>query len=330
MYEANFGSAIDARDIQEVRGRDIPKADLWTASFPCNDTSIAGGYRGISGQNSSMVHEFLRLVTEAGEHRPNLILLENVLGFIMRDGGADLRHVLEALNSRNYRVDVIVGDAKWWVPQSRRRLFVIARHGLVGPSFWRPSVCRIRPEIVTEFIDRNADLDWHFEDVADPIDCHPKLIDIVERLKPADSRWWSKERTDYLYTQLSDRHLANADEMIRSPKLQYATVFRRVRRGKSMAEMRTDGIAGCLRTPRGGSGRQILIEAGKGRFAVRLLTPRECARLQGVPDSYNIPVKDNAALFGFGDAVCVPVVRWISDSFLHPESKLKSESLGVA
>ena len=330
MYEANFGSAIDARDIRALRGSDIPRAELWTASFPCNDTSIAGGYCGISGQNSSMIHEFLRLVSEAGERRPDLILLENVLGFLMRDGGADLRHVLEALNDRSYRIDIIVGDAKWWVPQSRRRLFVVARHGLVAPSFWRPSTSRIRPEMVTDFIDRNADLGWHFEDVADPIDGHPKLIDIVERLDPADPRWWSKERTSYLHTQLSDRHLAAAIKMIEGPKLQYATVFRRVRRGRSMAEMRTDGVAGCLRTPRGGSGRQILIEAGEGRFAVRLLTPRECARLQGVPDSYIIPVKDNAALFGFGDAVCVPVVRWISDYFLRQESKIESESLGAA
>lgn len=84
-----------------------------------------------------------------------------------------------------------------------------------------------------------------------------------------------------------------------------------------MAELRTDGVAGCLRTPRGGSARQILLKAGKGRFMARLLTPRECARLMGAGD-FRIDVPLNQALFGFGDAVCVPVVEWIAEHYLNP------------
>lgn len=85
-----------------------------------------------------------------------------------------------------------------------------------------------------------------------------------------------------------------------------------------MAELRTDGLAGCLRTPKGGSGRQILFKAGKGLYQVRLLTARECARLQGVPDDYQIAVPLNQALFGFGDAVCVPAIEWITQHYLLP------------
>ena len=84
-----------------------------------------------------------------------------------------------------------------------------------------------------------------------------------------------------------------------------------------MAELRTDGIAGCLRTPRGGSGRQILFAAGEGRFNVRLLTPRECARLMGAA-GFTLKVPLNQALFGFGDAVCVPVIEWIANNYLNP------------
>lgn len=84
-----------------------------------------------------------------------------------------------------------------------------------------------------------------------------------------------------------------------------------------MAELRTDGIAGCLRTPKGGSGRQILFKAGFGDFFVRLITAREAARLMGA-DEYTITVPLNQALFGFGDAVCVPVVEWIADNYLTP------------
>ncbi len=105
--------------------------------------------------------------------------------------------------------------------------------------------------------------------------------------------------------------------MIQGKRISYGTVFRRVRNGRSMAELRMDGIAGCLRTPRGGSGRQILVAAGKGRFSVRLLTPRECARLMGA-DEFAIKVPLNQALFGFGDAVCVPVIEWIARNYLNP------------
>jgi DNA (cytosine-5)-methyltransferase 1 len=86
-----------------------------------------------------------------------------------------------------------------------------------------------------------------------------------------------------------------------------------------MAELRTDGRAGCLRTPRGGSGRQILFVAGCGRYGVRLVTPRECARLMGAPEFRMPPeLSLNQALFGFGDAVCVSVVQWIAEHCLNP------------
>ena len=84
-----------------------------------------------------------------------------------------------------------------------------------------------------------------------------------------------------------------------------------------MAEIRSDGIAGCLRTPKGGSARQILLRVGKGEISIRLLSPRECARLMGA-DEYVISGNINQALFGFGDAVCVPVVTWIGENYLNP------------
>jgi DNA (cytosine-5)-methyltransferase 1 len=100
-------------------------------------------------------------------------------------------------------------------------------------------------------------------------------------------------------------------------KWSFGTVFRRVRNGRSMAELRNDDIAGCLRTPRGGSARQILVQAGFGKVKIRLMTPRECARLMGA-DDFVIKVDLNKALFGFGDAVCVPVVSWIARNYLNP------------
>ena len=116
---------------------------------------------------------------------------------------------------------------------------------------------------------------------------------------------------------MSPRHRALADAMIASDEPRYGTVFRRMRRGVSTAELRADGTAGCLRTPRGGSGRQIVFKAGRGRYQVRLLTPREAARLMGAGD-FRISGSLNDALFGFGDAVCAPVIEWIAAYYFDP------------
>jgi DNA (cytosine-5)-methyltransferase 1 len=145
------------------------------------------------------------------------------------------------------------------------------------------------------------------------------LSNVLEKLPPSSPEWWPRERADYLLAQMSPKHRALAQAMIEGKTTTFGTVFRRVRNGTSMAELRTDGIAGCLRTPKGGSGRQILFAAGKGRFTVRLLNGRECARLMGADDfhlSASTPL--NKVLFGFGDAVCVPVVTWIAENHLNP------------
>jgi DNA (cytosine-5)-methyltransferase 1 len=158
--------------------------------------------------------------------------------------------------------------------------------------------------------------------------CALSLKDVLERL-PADSPfWWSDERRDYLLSQMSERHTEKLQQMRECKKLSYGTVFRRVRNGRSMAELRTDGVAGCLRTPRGGSGRQILVEAGGGQVRARLLTPRECARLMGA-NGFAINVTLNKALFGFGDAVCVPVIAWIAEHYLNPLLTEMRQTAGI-
>ena len=143
------------------------------------------------------------------------------------------------------------------------------------------------------------------------------LPEMLEDLPGDAPEWWSPERRDYLLAQMSERHATLLEQMRHAREWSYGTVFRRIRKGRSMGELRTDGLAGCLRTPKGGSARQILVKAGFGEVHARLLTPRECARLMGA-DDFRIKVGANQALFGFGDAVCVPVVRWIADNYLNP------------
>ena len=89
-------------------------------------------------------------------------------------------------------------------------------------------------------------------------------------------------------------------------------------------EARFDGIAGCLRTPAGGSSRQIVLAIENGKVRSRLLTPREAALLMGLPDDYILPENATAALKLCGDGVCVPVVRWIAENVLEPALKKRT------
>jgi len=323
MYRGNFSEEeceFVLNDVHLIEGKDIPDIDLATASFPCNDLSLAGARHGLAGTQSSAFWGFMDALEGMGKRRPPLVLLENVTGFLTSNDGNDFHDALVALNELGYAVDAFIIDAVRFVPQSRQRLFVVgskAKAERVKENSPLLLQSDVRPAGLAEFIFLNPDIGWSVRSLPSLPPSTLRLEDIIEDLPLNSTSWWSKERCEYLLNQMSDKHRATAERMIIGPKFSYGTVFRRVRNGRSMGELRTDGIAGCLRTPRGGSGRQILFCAGEGTYRVRLLTPRECARLMGA-NGYKINVPLNQALFGFGDAVCVPAIRWIAHNYLNP------------
>ncbi|MCX6964061.1 MAG: DNA (cytosine-5-)-methyltransferase [Verrucomicrobia bacterium] len=323
MYRHNFDDAdgiFSIKDVHQVDSSELPDIDLATASFPCNDLSLAGARHGLAGTQSSAYWGFIDVLQGMGSRRPPVVLLENVPGFLTSNDGNDFRDALLALNDLGYAVDAFMVDAARFVPQSRLRLFVVGskatpqKFNVAEGLFFQSDS---RPESLADFIFLNPEVGWNIRELPYLPILSQKLDNIVEDVPLNSEVWWSKDRAAYLLGQMSEKHLAVAKKMIRGEKTSYGTVFRRVRAGRSMGELRTDGIAGCLRTPRGGSGRQILFCAGQGKYRVRLLTPRECARLMGA-DDYKISVPLNQALFGFGDAVCVPVIQWIARYYLKP------------
>lgn len=320
MYRHNWpdDAHLLVGDIHRLHPSEIPGCNLFTASFPCNDLSIAGRWEGLNGKESSAFWGFISILNALRSRRPQLVLLENVVGFLMSHKGRDFEQAMLALNDLGYTTDAVILNAAHWTPQSRARLFVVGRLDDGRPRQTIAPVSDCRPDALASFINTFRHIRWDIRELPSLPKRTSQLADVLERLPDGDHHWWTKERARYFLSQLSDKHRVAADAMIAGHRYTYATAFRRVRNGRSMAELRTDGIAGCLRTPRGGSGRQILFKAGRGKFRVRLLTARECARLQGVPDSYRIEVPLNQALFGFGDAVCVPAVEWIAANCLIP------------
>lgn len=328
MYSANF----DARDfvlgdVRDVQGCDIPDIELATASFPCTDLSLAGGRRGLNGDGSGMLWEFTRVLDEMGERRPVAVLLENVPAFATSKGGADLTAAIERLNDLGYACDLMVGDARHFVPQSRQRLFVVGSRAAAKPRTTRQvtfpgfeeSHPSQQPSWLWRFVESHPELRTRVLDLDPPPRHRRTLAGVVEHLPAGDARWWDNERTARFEGSLSPRQAARLDGMRKGHALVWATAFRRTREGRAVWEIRADQISGCLRTARGGSSKQALVEAGRGEVRVRWMTAREYARLQGAAD-FAIPdtVSENQALSGFGDAVAVPVVAWLVDHYLTP------------
>lgn len=339
-YVENFGSSDfwlgDIWDVAKDSTLIPDNSFLYTASFPCTDLSVAGGRAGLAGKESGALNALIEIIRNKKNSNtaPKVILLENVRGFLTSHQGKDVEQTVSYLSELGYFIDIIELDAINFTAQSRPRVFVIAveeelaRNSMkikngnqLFDSWWADfeKYSSLRSDKIKKIILNNESLNWALFEITPPPQLKFKLIDIIETEIPDDlENWWSKERKDHLFSQMSENHQKILNSMVSGQTYSYGTVYRRMRKGKSMAELRTDGYAGCLRTPRGGSSKQIVIRAGKNRWDVRLLTPREYARLQGVRDCFKLPENANKGYFAMGDAVCVPVIEFISQNILDP------------
>lgn len=322
LYRLNFGGSVDFHlgDIRQIGGQNVPNCDLATASFPCTDLSLAGNRRGLKGEQSGAFHEFARIVDEMGTRRPKVVLLENVVGFASSHGGRDMRDALGALNALGYVCDVFHLDARWFSAQSRPRLFVVGVRRDMSPPPLDDRGEMLRPRFLARFIEEHyGAIDFTTLPLIEPdADGGTTLSTAVERLRANDARWWDGERQERFVESLAPLHKHRLDRMARSLRIVWATAYRRTRKGYAIWEIRPDDISGCLRTTGGGSSRQALVEAGRGRIRVRWMTTREYANLQGFPEFRYDPARENDAMFALGDAVCVPVLDWVARQCLAP------------
>ena len=319
MYRERFGEDhLVVDDINHLDLADLPDdLDLLTASFPCIDLSLAGNRRGLAGEHSGTVWPFLDLVAGLVSDRtpPKALLLENVTGFVTSHGGRDLEEVCVRIGDLGYFLDLVVVDAKWFTPQSRPRLFVLAlRRELVEhPLPPTGNVTRLRTAAIRSFQASHRGIDFFESNLPEPPDKAPKrLVDILERVPADDESWWPEDRVRDLREAMHERHAFRIGELLLDKRDGVATMYRRVREGRTVGELRRDSIAGCLRTANGGSSVQFLVDCRTGQPRIRPLTGREYARLQGA-SSFPITVGRRQAQNGFGDAVCVPAVKWLVD-----------------
>lgn len=332
-YRDNFenSSHLTVKDIYRVTTKELAGyPNLMWGSFPCQDLSLAGSGAGLGGKRSGTYEAFFQLVKDLkSENRsPEIVVLENVTGAITAHSGDDFRRIITDFVSEGFCVGAVVIDAAVFVPQSRPRLFIVAvrcerdlveRFSAPSPQLpWHnPSMQRAVEGLPADI--RSDFVWWNLPLVDTPIS---PIEDIIEH-SPNTVPWHTREETEHLLGLMSDINLAKVEEAKASGRLRVGTIYKRVRKqadGTKLqrAEIRFDGLAGCLRTPRGGSSRQIVMIVNGAEVRSRLVSPRETARLMGVPDSYVLPLKRNDAYQLFGDGVVVPVVSFLEENLLTP------------
>lgn len=325
-YRSNYpGDHIVEGDVWNIDAKRVPAADLAWASFPCQDLSLAGGRRGLNAPRSGAFWGFWNVITKQKDRAPKTIVIENVAGLLSSHGGRDFTALITEFADAGYRVGAMVIDAALFSPQSRQRLFIVAHKGKLPAhldaempdDIYHPPTLRSAVAALPD----TTHMAWVWWRLPHPPRRNTDLAALLERNPPADV-WRSEEATQKLIEQMAPLHRQRVEAALADRKWQAGAVFRRIRIEDGVriqrAEIRYDGMAGCLRTPAGGSSKQLLLVTENGRARLRAVMAREAARLMGLPDSYRLPAAETNALKVVGDGVSVPVVRWLGENLLAP------------
>lgn len=333
IYQANWGTGgeLTVGDVRKLAASNLPgEPDLVWGSFPCQDLSLAGNGAGLSGERSGTFYPFWKLVRGLAEdgRAPRLVAVENVCGALTSHGGKDFEAICRTFAEAGYRYGALVINADLFVPQSRPRLFVIGvRKDIEVPAgvlanqaegrFHTRALCRAVEALPEEL---RRDLVWWNLPV--PESRNNAFADLIEE-NPDSVDWHTQAETKKLLDMMSAVNRAKVKEAQNSGARKVGGVYRRTRHDEAgrkiqRAEVRFDDIAGCLRTPAGGSSRQTILVVEGLRVRSRLISSRETARLMGLADDYVLPRRYNDAYHLTGDGVAVPVVRHLAKHIFEP------------
>lgn len=277
-YSENFGE-IPHGDITEIKEEDIPSHDLLAAGFPCQPFSIAGKMRGFEDTRGTLFFDVARIVKY---HRPKVLLLENVRNLASHDKGNTLKVIIKTLEDLNYTVSTKILNAKdFGLPQNRQRVFIVGLNN-----------------------------EYNFEEFVFPTGKKElKVVEDILEKKPEDLEKLLIKRTDIF----EDKKNIEIDEKnLRHNKMLRLATINKGGQGDRIYSPRGIGIT--LSAFGGGSGSKTGAYLINGR--PRKLSPRECARMQGFPEDFIIPVSNAQAWTQFGNSVPINVVKAVIDQIV--------------
>ena len=286
-YATNFADEHSIHgDIREAHEKEIPEFDFLVGGFPCQPFSIAG----VSKKNSlgtphgfecktqgTLFFDVARIIDH---HRPAAFVLENVKNLLSHRKGETFKVIRETLQDElGYEVHYKVIDAKHFLPQHRERIFIVGFRESTSFSWSKLKLPEPNHKLSSIL---------HPQDGTEIAE-EPFTIGSKAKVNPkyvlSDKLW------DYLQ--------------------RYAAKHKAKGNGFGFGLVGAGDIARTLSARYYKDGSEILIKRGP-RSNPRRLTPRECARLMGFPDSWQIPVSDTQAYRQFGNSVAVPVVKAVA------------------
>lgn len=277
-------------DIREIPAEQIPAHDLLVAGFPCQPFSKAGRATrqrhgipsGLDCPNNGTAFDEITRILE--KHRPAAFLLENVPGLANLNGGKTIRFIYKTLTEKlGYSVDYGILTATPYVPQNRQRLFITGTRKPTGIQ-----------------IDRIQ------QNLADG----PKLGSI---LHPEDG---TEQPTPYTTTsgQVEERYTLSHHMWAYLKKHKKDLESKGWFSGFTYMIVPKNMTTPTLMKHYNRDGRRILVE--QPNKLPRKLTPRECARLMGYPETYQINAIDREAYKQFGNSVVPPLVQKIAETLM--------------
>ena len=289
-YAANFRVSHEMNgDITEIAAKDIPDHDVLVGGFPCQPFSIAGVSKKNSlGRAHGFADEtqgtlFFDVARIIAEKQPRAFLLENVKNLKSHDKGRTFDVIHRTLKDLGYNIYYKVIDGAHFVPQHRERIIII---GFRDPVIFDWGMCNL-PEkgnhLLKEVIHKKDDepvLDWDGSNYYD-----------YSKRKPLDKY----TLTDNLWAYLQN----------------YKKKHQEAGNGFGFGLVTPTSVTRTLSARYYKDGSEILFSQGTKKNP-RRLTPRECARLMGFPDSFKIPVSDTRAYKQFGNSVIVPVMEAVA------------------
>ncbi|HSQ97505.1 MAG TPA: DNA cytosine methyltransferase [Rickettsiales bacterium] len=329
IYEKHFPQSNGLGNIEtitkEITNR-LPKINLITFGFPCQDLSIAGKQAGLNGNRSSLFFEAIRLIQEL---KPDYFIFENVKGLLHHQQGKTFEIILQEISNIGYDGQWQLVNSSWFLPQNRERIYFIGynRTSIKSPPkvfpITRPNRCSLEIQSKTESKQQRLLCEVPQND---------RKNELLESGRISKGRF-DTNRTVKDKATIEDKTAANKTTTKKPNRTSLKQLIGSV--SQSYRVYGTDGSSTTLTANAGGVGAKTGLYAvekdnnektnevniqnnqttsSKGTYNgynIRRLTPLECERLQGFPDGWTDGISDTQRYKCLGNAVTVPVVEEI-------------------